>query len=243
MDTYTRRARLSPVYLLFLPVALPVVALGWGPASSWVRLVGLAVVSGVPLLAAQFGRWAGKEELALFTSWGGPPTTLLLRHRTSGNPIALARRHDLIGRAIGIRLPSAAEEDSDPRSADAAYETAVAALRERTRSRDEFPLVFDELCNYGFRRNLWGHRTLGITLAVGGALIALGAAALDITGVISVSAPTALIIFFVDVVGTILWARMVTAEWVRQAADAYAERLLSSAERLSTSVEGSSEAP
>lgn len=238
MDTYTRRARLYPIYLLFLPVALPGVALGWEPASSWVRLAGLAVVSGLPLLAAQSGRWAGKrKEPALFAAWGGPPTTTLLRHRSSGNPIALARRHDLIGRSTGIRLPSAAEEAADPQSADAVYETAVAALRERTRSRDEFPLVFDELCNYGFRRNLWGHRKLGTTLAVGGALIALGAAVLDITGVISLSTPTALIVFVVDAISAILWARMVTEEWVRQAADAYAERLLSSAERLSASIE------
>jgi hypothetical protein len=237
MDTYTRRARLYPVYLLFLPVALPIVALSWRPSSWWGRLVGLAVACGLPLLAAQFGRSAGKrKEPALYAAWGGPPTTVMLRHRTSGNPFALARRHDLIRRATGIRLPSAAEEEADPQNADAAYETAVAALRERTRNPDEFPLVFDEVCSYGFRRNLWGHRTLGITLAVGGALIALGAAVLGVIGVVRVSVPAALVVAIVDATGAILWARMVTEEWVRQTADAYAERLLSSAERLPDSV-------
>lgn len=237
MDVYTRRARLSPVYLLFLPIALPVVALSWGPASWWGRLVGLAFACGLPLLAAQFGRSAGKgKEPVLYAAWGGPPTTVMLRHRTSSNPIALARRHDLIGRATGIRLPSAAEEEAAPENADAAYETAVAALREHTRSVDEFPLVFEEVCNYGFRRNLWGHRTLGIVLAAAGTLIALGAAALGIAGVTRVSVPMAPAVAIVDAAGAVLWARMVTENWVRQAADAYAERLLSSAERLSSSV-------
>jgi hypothetical protein len=237
MDTYTRHVRLYPVYLLFLPIALPIVALSWAPASWLGRLVGLAVACGLPLLAAQVGRSAGKrEEQALYAAWGGPPTTAMLRHRASSNSVALARRHKLIGRAIGIRLPSAAEEDADPDKADAVYETAVAALRERTRNADEFPLVFDEVCNYGFRRNLWGHRTLGIVLAAAGALIALGAAVLGVLGVVQVSVPTALVVAILDIADAVVWARMVTENWVRQAADAYAERLLSSAERLTNSM-------
>jgi hypothetical protein len=237
MDTYTRRARLSPVYLLFLPLALPIVALSWAPASWWGRLVGLALACGLPLLAAQFGRSAGKrKEPDLYAVWGGPPTTAMLRHRGSSNLVALARRHDLIARAVRIRLPSAAEEEADPENADAAYETAVAALRERTRKADEFPLVFDEVCNYGFRRNLWGHRSLGIVLAAAGALVALGAAAFGAAGVIRVSIPTALAVGILDAAGAVVWARMVTEDWVRQAADAYAERLLSSAELLANAV-------
>jgi hypothetical protein len=237
MDTYTRRARLYPVYLLFLPVALPIVALSWAPTSWWGRLVGLAVACGVPLLAAQFGLAAGKrKEPALYAAWGGPPTTTMLRHRTSSNPVALARRHDLISRAAGIRLPSAAEEAADQQHADAAYETAVAVMRERTRKADEFPLVLDELCNYGFRRNLWGHRTLGIALAAMGALIAFGAAAFGVVGVIRVSIPTALAVGLVDAAGAFVWARMLTEDWVRQAAEAYAERLLASAELLANSM-------
>jgi hypothetical protein len=236
MDNYTRRARLYPVYLLVFPLALPVVALSWGPASWWGRLAALAAACGIPMLAAQFGRSAGKrKEPALFAGWGGMPTTALLRHRTSTNPTALARRHDLISRTTGIALPSAGEEHLDTDAADAVYETAVAALRERTRDPGEFPLVFDELCNYGFRRNLWGHRTLGVALAAGAALVALSAAVLGIVGLIQVSVSTALVVAAIDSITAVIWARMVTEDWVRQAADAYAERLLASAERLPTS--------
>jgi hypothetical protein len=109
-------------------------------------------------------------------------------------------------------------------------------MRERTRKADEFPLVLDELCNYGFRRNLWGHRTLGIALAAMGALIAFGAAAFGVVGVIRVSIPTALAVGLVDAAGAFVWARMLTEDWVRQAAEAYAERLLASAELLANSM-------
>jgi hypothetical protein len=148
---------------------------------------------------------------------------------------------NLIQRATGIRLPSAAEEAADPHSADAAYETAVAALRERTRNPNEFPLVFDEVSNYGFRRNLWAHRRLGIVLALFGAVIASGAAVLGAADMPESSGSAAVAVAIVDAVGAMLWARMVTEDWVRQAADAYAERLLSSLERLPALAEGGAE--
>jgi hypothetical protein len=40
----------------------------------------------------------------------------------------------------------------------------------------------------------------------------------------------------VDAAGAVAWARMLTEDWVRQAAEAYAERLLSSAELLADSI-------
>lgn len=233
MDRYTRRARLYPVYLLVFPLALPLVALSWGPAAWWGRLAALAAACGLPLMAAQVGRSAGKrKEPALFAAWGGMPTTALLRHRSSTNPTALARRHELISRATGVALPSPAEEHDHPEAADAAYETAVAALREQTRDQERFPLVFDELCNYGFRRNLWGHRALGIAVALGSVIVILGVAVLGAVGAVRISGPTALAVALVDSIIVAVWVRMITVEWVREAADAYAERLLSSAERL-----------
>lgn len=77
---------------------------------------------------------------------------------------------------------------ADRHKADAAYETAVAALRERTRDPDELPLVFDEVCN------LWGHRRLGIVLALAGAVIASGAAVLGAADVAQISVPASVAI-------------------------------------------------
>src|SRR6266545_3503426 len=93
-DQYTVRARLLPALLVALPVGVASLAcfpngvVGWGPV--WA----LVVWSGGTVLAAQFGRDAGKrKEDRLFESWGGKPTTRLLRHRGTTNAVTLSRRH------------------------------------------------------------------------------------------------------------------------------------------------------
>ena len=67
---------------------------------------------------------------------------------------------------IGYPLPTQQEEEACPAWADTKYEEAVTALREATRDTSRFPLVFAENANYGFRRNLWGLRPIGTTIAV-----------------------------------------------------------------------------
>ena len=47
-----------------------------------------------------------------------------------------------------------------------AYEAAAAYLREQTRDRKAYPLVYEALCEYGFRRNLWGLKPIGLTFSL-----------------------------------------------------------------------------
>src|SRR5947208_9959356 len=72
-----------------------------------------------------------------------------------------------------VKLPTSEEEAADPEGADQRYEACVRFLRNATRDRSTFPLVFAENVNYGFRRNLWGMRSAGIACS---AVSALGAA-------------------------------------------------------------------
>lgn len=92
--------------------------------------------------------------IRLFASWGGAPTTALLRFGGGGEEETVARRHELVTRATGVELPTTAEQDADPRRADAAYDAAVTVLRELTRDEKQFPLVVRENTEYGFRRNV-----------------------------------------------------------------------------------------
>lgn len=233
MDTYARRARFYPALLVVSPVSLLVVALFPFAPQWWSKLGALLTASGLPFLALQFGRQAGKrKEPELFIRWGGKPTTILLRHRGNPNPVALARRHHQLEAILGVGLPSPEDEEADPAGADAAYDSAVEALRERTRDQERFPLVFEELCGYGFRRNLWGHRPLGIALSIAGFLGAMGALLVGLTTGLSILAPAVASAAFIDALIIAIWLRMVTPEWVGQAAFAYAERLIASAELL-----------
>ena len=117
-------------------------------------------------------RDAGKaKEPGLFTRWGGAPATRLLRHRSSANRVLLRRRHHkLRGLLPDVHIPTVEEEVADPARADETYEACVQFLRDSTRPREQFPMVFQANCEYGFRRNFWGMKPLGVALAVGSAV-------------------------------------------------------------------------
>ena len=129
---------------------------------------------------AQLARDAGKLiEPGLFEQWGGRPSIQRLRFRGKNNPRAVERRHEQLERVTGWRLPSADEEDGDPDAADAEYADALCSLRDLTRDREQFRLLFEENMNYGFWRNLLGLRRWGIVISIGtvitaGCIFALG---------------------------------------------------------------------
>jgi hypothetical protein len=122
-------------------------------------------------------------------------------------------------------LPTAQQEEADPAAADLVYESVGDQLREKTRDKGKFPLVFKELVSYGFRRNLWGMKPSGVVLActcVGLQLGLIGKAlfAHSLPSYLSASATA------FNAVLLCAWIFIVTPRWVRIPADAYAERIL-----------------
>jgi hypothetical protein len=233
LDSYNRRARLQPALLAILPLGLA--AFAWAPADAqqWGIVWGVIVSAGGTALLSQMARDRGKiREARLFRSWGGKPTTRALRSRQTENQVLLARRHkklqDLLPEVI---IPTLQEEKNDPRRADEVYETCVAFLVEKTRDRKRFPLIFEESCNYGFRRNLWGLKPIGILCSFLGVGSAIWLTSLQgIQGVAVTGAPVlsgAMSLFLL--LGWLFWFR---SGWVRLAADAYAERLIAACEEL-----------
>lgn len=158
IDEYALKARAIPAFLTLLPLAL-VVLPTLGTQS---LLLGLfAPVGGtlvISFLLAQWGRDQGKlKEPRLFAIWGGKPTTVLLSHRGEAeNRVLRERRHRRLERlSNGIVLPTLRAEAEDPKAADESYDAATKILIQRTRDKQRFSLLFDELVSYGFRRNLW----------------------------------------------------------------------------------------
>jgi hypothetical protein len=88
LDAYTLQARLLPG--LFAALPLIVGALAWmGPTSKWASAL-VAICGGAVTLVflSAIARDRGKSmERRLWRKWGGAPTTQLLRHRGSANPI------------------------------------------------------------------------------------------------------------------------------------------------------------
>ena len=230
LDAYTRSARLRPALLVALP--LGITTLAWFPdgLTGWSTLWGLIVWSGGTALLAQIGRdWGKKKQGGLFEAWGGVPTTCMLRHRDAPNKEILERRHRKLKELMpSLQIPTAEEEQANPSAADQIYENCTAFLREKTRDQKKFNLVFEENCNYGFRRNLWGMKPLGLLIAIAG-LAAVIALFLLKGGSVPNLAIACGIINLLLLLGWIFWF---TPKWVRIPAQAYAERLLESCENL-----------
>lgn len=230
MDTYQRRARVYPVLLTTFPAAFLAATIMSAPPAWWKTVVGLAGSAGLLFFVAQIGRTFGrrKQEI-LFDTWRGKPTTILLRFRDTQNRRNVEWLHSEVEQLVARQLPTEAEELADPIVADAAYDAAVHRLRELRRDRRRFPLVFEENCSYGFRRNLYGLRQPGKLLAWGCMLASAALLLLSMVGALDLSRLGMGLSLLVAITAIALWTWIVNEEWVREAAFAYAEALLSSA--------------
>ena len=132
-----------------------------GGATAQRTLAGAAAVVLVPLsfLASQVGADFGKRlEKELWKKWSGPPTTRFLRHRNSEyNAISRELVHAKL-KGFGLHVPTEREEKKDNIAADSHWEACTGELIRRTRNKRQYPLVFEGLVEYGYRRNLLGLR-------------------------------------------------------------------------------------
>jgi hypothetical protein len=233
-DPYDRRARLFPGFIVMLPVSVLAVVLVTTRPAWWSGVVLVFGASGASYYGMQLVRSAGRsKEQALWASWGGAPTTQLLRFRGALNRVAVKRRHEQLARLFpDLPIPDEASESADPQLADEHYEAAVRALIERTRDKTRFERVFDELCQYGFRRNLWGCRSIALWLAALGLAAVAALGVFRALGILDVSELGLAFAAGVDILLLVTLAFVVRSEWVREAAEAYAQRLLGSLEIL-----------
>jgi hypothetical protein len=224
LDAYNRRARLVPAAL----AALPALCLLGGSllALEDAGSVLAFALSGVAVVICGVVRDAGlRLEPALWAGWGGAPTTQRLRWR-GNDALEVTRLHERLATATGGSLPTATEEDTDPEVADASYIAAVADLRELTRDKSTFPLVAEENAEYGMRRNCFGLRPIAILMAL---LVAAAGTVLAATNdwPVRFTLPA-----FVGAVAALVWWRLVTESWIRQAGERYATRLFEALARL-----------
>jgi hypothetical protein len=230
-DAYVRRARLQPALIVTLPVSLAVLAWSSGDIKSWTPLWSLIVGAGGTSLLAQVARDLGKrKEQALYVRWGGKPTTRLLRYRDSDNAVLVTLRHKTLQALVpDLTIPNEAEESANPKHSDDIYDACVRRLLELTRDSKKFPLVFEENCNYGFRRNLWGMRTWALLIN----LVSIVACIPRLRTVWSTAeSPLAYGATGCTVCLLLFWLFVCTSNWVKAIADAFAERLLASADIL-----------
>jgi hypothetical protein len=250
-DNYGRQARLFPGLLTIFPPLLA--ALAWFPelvtSSIGATLFTLGSSCGLLYALSSLARSRGKAiEPHLLKSWGGWPTTILLRHSSKLDPHTRSRYHQFFVKNIpGLKIPTAAEEAADPAKTDAVYDSAVKWLKEKTRG-EEFALVEKENIQYGFRRNLLGMRFLGVLgcclvlMAAGTAvaftkpefLTAVSSGSMSsILYQLRLMEPAVIASMAVNLIAIFGWLIIVREEWVKAAGFQYANALLACCDKLS----------
>lgn len=166
-DTYVVRARLFPAVIAVAP-ALTLLLL----AGSWtdpglpeiISSLGIAVLM---FAGADLARRAGlRKERKLFAATGGRPynTELTRADNSVFDEVSKAEYRAFLAAKVNRQVPSAAEEIADPVGAMAFYNACFRWLRENTRDKERFQVLFGENISYGFRRNMWGLKWFGIVV-------------------------------------------------------------------------------
>ncbi len=228
-DAYSLVARILPGYIAITPLILLFLFMPNGVALSFGGAALLFPI--VYFIAYQIGRDSGKsKEKDLWDKWGGAPTTRFLRHSN--------KEYDHVDREVihrklenmNIEVPTSAQEEANKTYADACYMTAVFVLRERTRNKDNFPLVFSTLTIYGFYRNLWGLKWAALAIMLvsfAGYAISTIQDCLSRSEIASISAAV-----MINTGLLYIWVFKVRAAKVKQAAEEYARALLGAARAM-----------
>lgn len=234
LDHYSRNARLLPALIIAIPISTTLAGFGSSVSSAVATVLAAGSALGLTPLLAQLGRDKGKEKEAnLFRLWGGKPSVAKMRYREpSLNCVTRMRYITKAKKLLSLgKWPTPEDEAKDPEGADRNYEALTNVLLERTRDTQRYPLIYAELVNYGFRRNLWGLKPLG-TISSFVSLLASVAQVIYQLRLVHHASPLAISAVVIDASLLWAWTSWITPAWVRITADAYAERLLSSLEQV-----------
>jgi hypothetical protein len=231
-DRYDLNARLRPALFTGAPVMLMVAV--WVPAV-WTAIGGLSSIligCGLTLVLSRIARHLGRQLQDRLAPAAGPRHTMtLLRHADGAiDPETKARYHSWL-RARGRHIPTRAEENRNPASADRHYLASVTWLLEATRDAKRFRLLAEENLDYGFRRNLRALKPVAIVI------LAVAIAADAWLGIVHVHGASAdlwkAVVLGACLCGDLaLWTWAITTTFVSDASLSFGARLLASCDTL-----------
>lgn len=232
-DKYSVNARLIPALIVLLPIGLSLASLFPQKFHGWDIIVWLGTSSGMAVFLEQLARDKGlSKQPYLFSLWGGDPAAMMLSHHKSKlDPVTLQRYHQRLSSLIGIEIPSAEDELSNPVKADNIYKSCISFLQSRTRDKEKFRMIFAENVNYGFRRNLWGMKPYAVTFTILSACVAL-AQIFPHWKDLSNARPVACVALVSDISFLLIWIFHIKPEWIRVTSEAYVMQLLSACDQL-----------
>lgn len=167
LDEYEVKARMVPGFIFLLPVLVDVGYcvpnfVKW-PVCAAGGVCGFALMYCAGYVIQARGR---AIQPALWNSWGGAPSTRLLREADSFfSPEWKASIRTAVKRAFSLELLSPEEERRDRLKADRATAEAFKRVREHLRQRVPGGLWHKRNVEYGFCRNFYSCRVFFVGLA------------------------------------------------------------------------------
>lgn len=229
IDTYSLKARVYPVIILFFPIIIIGISYTLQFESAIHVVSSIGIVSVFSYLLSQLGRDEGKlKEAGLWNSWGGPPSVQILRLSNSIIDIYTKKRyHSKLSQLCSIDVtPSIELETNNINAADEIYNTWTRFMIAKTRDTKVYNLLFKENTSYGFRRNLWALKRYAISLII---LVGLGNYIYCIKEFGTINPLIFHNAFWYSTYSLILlsflWLFIISKDWVKVPAFAYAVRL------------------
>ena len=239
-DQYTLNARVKPVFVLFFPLLVSIMV--WFPETrdSYKTIISLLATFGILTFFSNiFASIGRKKEPSVFKKIGGNPAALLLRHsNTTIDSITKKRYHTFLEKKMSVSFPSSLEESNDINLADSVYDSGIRYLRNYSRDTKKYPLVFKENMNYGFARNLYCSKLIGILICVLSLLLSVLMFYLKYIAnnnfpkyTESISKLDSLISIISSFSMILIWVFLVNFNWVKERAFAYGRALLEVCEK------------
>ena len=172
-DEYDWKARITPAFIVTLPVITTLVTcFDWpGPALS--KILGGAIwLILIYALTIPVRNAGNRIEPELWRKWGGPPSTLIMRWSNLRMGRELKKQcHDAVKNYLKLPMPDEPEEQANSRNSDEMITQAFKRVRGVLREKDPKGLWATENANYGFYRNLLGSRKLWLVFSIAGVVV------------------------------------------------------------------------
>jgi hypothetical protein len=236
-DDYSRKARLYPAFLTLLPLFVLAAAYTDWLKFDFSNVAWMIFAAAGLFFLSDFSRQRGKAvEQKLLQSWGGFPSQTLLRHTDPTFDHHTTDRYHRCAERIaeGLVLPTPSQEKESPAEADELYKSVSHSLLPLTRDKAQFSILYKENVTYGFRRNLFGLKSIAIILSVA-AIIIVAVLEMDRLILLKMPSERGNVALAASTLTLVCWCFLVTKKSVRTAAHDYGRQLLMSLEGLAKS--------
>jgi hypothetical protein len=233
MDKYALNARVYPAFILLFPFFIIGIVYSIDIEKYYHIATSLGVVSVLSLFISNLVREMGKKkENKLWTDWGGAPTIQLFRSNNQRiDTITKQRAYKMLFELVPESKMTFDSKDENDR--DEIYKAWTSYLISKTRNNKEYSLLFSENISYGFRRNLYSLKPIGLLICIVGCIgnYLFVAIPKGFSNFISYGLP-----FFISelliLVLLLIWIFLITSTWIRTQAFSYADRLFESIEKV-----------